>query len=198
MDFFDVYALIALFTFYILLMSKILILRKKNEPVISLGKGKKGLDKLREYFYLIGLLFLTYLVIQSALNLPFIFIGELIVLSNHIIFKVLGFIALNFAIILFSIALKSFKDSFRMGIDLNVNHDLITTGIFKYSRNPVYLGIILLFLGFTLTYSNFFFIGSLIFITYSLNKQIVKEERLLTSTFKVDYLNYKNKTRRFF
>ena len=194
MTFFDVYALIMLFTFYTLLISKSFLVNRRGQKVVRLGKGKNGFARYLELFYYLGLLFLTYLVVVSAFGLPFVFIGELIVVFNHIILTVIGFILLNISVIIFAFALAALNESWRIGIDHDHHGPLVTHGVFKFMRNPTYLGIILLFLGFFLMYSNFFFLGAVVFIILSFNHQIKKEEILLESLYKDTYLNYKKNT----
>lgn len=91
------------------------------------------------------------------------------------------------------------RDSFRKHNtthDFNTNTALITDGIFSKTRNPVYLGMTIFVLGFSLIFSNvlglfipllLFIIINVIFIPY--------EERKLVETFSNEYLNYKSKVR---
>ncbi len=46
------------------------------------------------------------------------------------------------------------KNSWRIGIDTETKTDLITSGLFKFSRNPIFLGIILSLVGLFLTTPN--------------------------------------------
>ena len=198
MTFFDVYALIMLFTFYTLLISKSILTHKKGHDVIALGKHKKGKAKALELSFYLGMGFFTYLVITSALNIPFIFQIELLILFDFLVTDIIGFILLNISIILFAFALASFKDAWRIGVDHKKTNTLITTGVFKYTRNPTYLAIFLLFLGYFLSYANFFFLGSVLFIFFAFNHQIRKEEKLLELLFKESYLDYKKHTSKYF
>lgn len=197
MTFFDVYSLIMLFTFFTLLVSKSWLTHKRERTVFALGQGKKGPGAVLEYFYYFGFVFLVYLVTISALGLPLVWIGELIVLLDHLFFKIIGVIIQTISIILFSFALASFKDAWRIGVATQTPGRLITTGIFKYTRNPTYIAMSFLFFGFFLTYSNFFFLGSAFFLPLSFHYQIKQEERLLTSLYKDDYLYYLARTPRY-
>lgn len=74
---------------------------------------------------------------------------------------------------------------------------LITTGIYKKVRHPIYLGIIILLLGFTLIFSSvsklvLFLIAIVFFV-----KKAFEEERLLLQRYP-KYKNYKQKTGMFF
>ena len=78
----------------------------------------------------------------------------------------------------------------------NVNR-LVTTGIYRYSRNPMYLGMILIIISTTVYYLNFLSVFSPIIFYIWINKfQISREEIFLEGKFGNEYLKYKSKTRR--
>ena len=74
---------------------------------------------------------------------------------------------------------------------------LITSGIYKYSRNPMYLGLLIIVISTTILYFNIFSITTPILFYFWINKfQIKREEIFLTEKFGKEYLLYKAKTRR--
>ena len=74
---------------------------------------------------------------------------------------------------------------------------LITSGIYRYSRNPMYLGLLMLVTSTSIFYLNIFSITTPFFFYYWINRfQIRKEEIFLTEKFGKEYLLYKTKTRR--
>ena len=75
-------------------------------------------------------------------------------------------------------------------------NELITTGPFKFSRNPIYLGLILIFLGFTLAINSYLVILLPLVIWY-FYKASKKEENNLEKHFGKDYLRYKTKVPKF-
>lgn len=78
----------------------------------------------------------------------------------------------------------------------NVNR-LVTTGVYKYSRNPMYLGMIMIIISTTVYYLNFVSVFSPLIFYIWINKfQISREEIFLEDKFGDDYLKYKSKTRR--
>ncbi|MFW9905968.1 MAG: methyltransferase family protein [Candidatus Thorarchaeota archaeon] len=72
------------------------------------------------------------------------------------------------------------------------NHELITTGLYKYLRNPIYSGTLLGVIGFAFV-SQSIFISLITFILYFwiFNKRIIYEEQLLEKTFGEKYRKYK-------
>jgi protein-S-isoprenylcysteine O-methyltransferase Ste14 len=74
---------------------------------------------------------------------------------------------------------------------------LITSGIYRYSRNPMYLGLLMLVTSTSIFYLNIFSITTPFFFYYWVNRfQIKREEIFLTKKFGKEYLLYKTKTRR--
>ena len=74
---------------------------------------------------------------------------------------------------------------------------LVTSGIYKYSRNPMYLGLLMIVISSSIFYLNIYSILTPLFFYLWINRfQIKREEVFLTEKFGEDYLSYKKKTRR--
>ena len=74
---------------------------------------------------------------------------------------------------------------------------LITSGIYKYSRNPMYLGLLMIVISTSIFYLNIFSIITPILFYFWINRfQIKREEIFLTEKFGKEYLLYMTKTRR--
>jgi len=74
---------------------------------------------------------------------------------------------------------------------------LITSGIYKYSRNPMYLGLLMIVTSTSIFYLNIFSIITPIIFYFWINRfQIKREEIFLTEKFGNDYILYMSKTRR--
>ena len=74
---------------------------------------------------------------------------------------------------------------------------LVSSGVFSYSRNPMYLGMLLIIIGFSVIHN---LIAILVFmpiwIIYMTYLQIIPEEEAMKKIFKEDFINYCKKTRR--
>lgn len=90
----------------------------------------------------------------------------------------------------------SCKDNWRSGIDPNGPNNLKTDGLYRYSRNPMFLGIGLAQLGFFLCLPSVFSLICLAIGWYTLYGQTVAEEKYLSQRFKDDYLTYTQAVRR--
>ena len=74
---------------------------------------------------------------------------------------------------------------------------LVTSVIYKYSRNPMYLGLLMIVMSTSIFYLNIFSITTPMLFYFWINRfQIKREEIFLTQKFGKEYLSYKNKTRR--
>ncbi len=108
------------------------------------------------------------------------------------------FLIIGFVIIL--LAIKEFKKS-----ETTVNPmkpetstSLVTSGIFKYTRNPMYLGLACILLASCFYFSSLFgiIIYVPLFIFYITVFQIIPEEESMKSLFNDEYLEYCLKVRR--
>jgi protein-S-isoprenylcysteine O-methyltransferase Ste14 len=74
---------------------------------------------------------------------------------------------------------------------------LVTSSVFAYTRNPMYLGLLLGLTGWAVYRSNavaFVFLPA--FVAYINRFQIVPEERVLASLFGQEFADYKSRVRR--
>jgi protein-S-isoprenylcysteine O-methyltransferase Ste14 len=74
---------------------------------------------------------------------------------------------------------------------------LVTGGIYRLSRNPMYVGLVLFLTAWAIQLSMLWpFIGPVLFVIYINRFQIAPEERVMESKFEDEYSVYKNKVRR--
>lgn len=74
---------------------------------------------------------------------------------------------------------------------------LVATGVYSFTRNPMYLGLFLLLIGWTIYLSNAVaFAGPLLFALYINRFQIAPEERALAAKFGTAFDDYRRRTRR--
>ena len=74
---------------------------------------------------------------------------------------------------------------------------LVRTGIFRVSRNPMYLGLLFVLVGWAVFLSSAWaLLGVAGFVLYMSRFQIAPEERALSSVFGGEYASYKSSVRR--
>ena len=76
---------------------------------------------------------------------------------------------------------------------------IIKTGIYSYTRNPIYLAFVLFQIGMFLVFVNIYYLFSSLVLIVWLNFHVIKaEERYLEKKFNDEYLRYKNNVPRWF
>ena len=76
-------------------------------------------------------------------------------------------------------------------------NNLVTSGIYKYSRNPMYLGLLMIIISTSIFYLTIFSITTPFIFYFWINRfQIEREEIFLTKKFGQKYISYKSKTRK--
>ncbi|MGQ7843247.1 methyltransferase family protein [Granulosicoccus sp. 3-233] len=74
---------------------------------------------------------------------------------------------------------------------------LVTGGIYRYTRNPMYVGIVLILLAWVVFLGNFLSLVMVgLFVTYMNRFQILPEEKALTEKFGDQYRQYRQQVRR--
>lgn len=86
--------------------------------------------------------------------------------------------------------------SWRSGIDPNQTTSLITNGAYRFSRNPMFLGVAVAQVGFFLALPSVFSSLCLIIGLIALQSQAKQEEVFLADAFPVEYDRYRQQVRR--
>ncbi len=93
-----------------------------------------------------------------------------------------------FLILASYLAYKGLKQVFG---DVRVPPEVISDGVFKYTRHPVYFGVILLYLGLSIITLSLASLGLLVVIVIFYDLIASYEEKLLTEYFDKEYEKYK-------
>ncbi|MCL1975492.1 MAG: isoprenylcysteine carboxylmethyltransferase family protein [Firmicutes bacterium] len=97
----------------------------------------------------------------------------------------------------FAVTLAGFGDSFRVGIDESKPAELITSGMFSISRNPIYVCLLLFLSGFFLIHCNIVIAVAVLLFVLAIHRQILREEEFLLSHYGAEYQEYCGKVRRY-
>ena len=192
MNYFDYYQVITLIIFLLVFFGRTIWLRRKGTKVIVLGSGKKGFTALLEKSFLIFFsIWLIEIGIHSLhLNIQFLPpVMVKLIFKNQIIQFAVAAVIFD-SLLFFFLALISFNSSWRVGIDTVSPGDLITTGVFSVTRNPIFLSMDLYFLGTFLIYSNLFFLMCFVCIALGFQFQIRQEETFLLERYGENYRKY--------
>ena len=87
--------------------------------------------------------------------------------------------------------------SWRAGIPDTDKTEFVFRGIYRYSRNPAFLGFDMMYAGILLMYFNWALFSFTIWAMVMLHLQILQEEKYLPTVFGSEYLEYKKHTCRY-
>lgn len=186
---YQIFAIFFMIVFYGIYFIKLFNQRKKGIQTNLLGKGKEGFVKFVE----IALKDITYLV-------PFIEVISIFTNTylNFIWLRVTGAILGALGVIIFAVSVLTMRDSWRAGVPKDKNTELVTSGIYAFSRNPAFLGFDLIYIGILAMFYNTSLLIITLLAVVLLHLQIVNvEEDFLLTTFGDDYLAYKKKVCRY-
>ncbi len=82
-------------------------------------------------------------------------------------------------------------------VDLERPSTLISTGLYAISRNPMYVGWTLLYLGTALITRNVWMVASLPIVGRIIHRDVLREEHTLEQAFGEEYLRYRKLVRRY-
>lgn len=139
-------------------------------------------------------LFYFYLVFASAFNFPTVSRQEFF---RSGIASWAGVLLCLTGLLLLLLSLVSFGKSFRIGIDRDDPDELITTGIFAFSRNPIYVAFALVLLGEFFVFSNWILLIYVLAAMWLFHRQVSREEEYLRQHYGKPYLEYCERVRRY-
>ncbi len=189
---FQILAIIILLVFYGCYFTKMYSQKKKGIQTdhIGRGKGKKGLILMIE----LALKVVTYLV-------PIVEVISIInnTSSMPIGVRCLGVVLGVLGDTVFIISVLTMRDNWRAGVAEDAKTELVTEGIYSYSRNPAFLGFDLVYIGILFMFFNTGLFEITLLVILLLHLQIVNvEEDFLIATFGQEYVDYRKKVRRYF
>lgn len=187
---FQAAALAVMAVFYIAYFTKMFLQRRKGVKTDQIGKGSKPKEVLCiERTMKVA----TYAIVPVEL------VGILWRLQiweiPALCWAGIGIAAVGVTV--FILAMVTMRDSWRAGIPEVDQTALVTTGIYRFSRNPAFLGFDLMYLGFLIAFFHPIHLAFAGFAVVMLHLQILQEERFLTHTFGEEYTTYKEQTGRY-
>ena len=182
-------SLIIMAIYYSFYIAKLLILNKKSIKTNQAGIGIKP-KKVIIVERIMSIATVSTIVIE---------VYSILFTTPNILdgVRIIGIVFGILAIIFFALATITMKDSWRVGIP-EEKTSLISTGIYKWSRNPAFVGFDLLYISICLIYFNLPLLLISIFAGTMLHLQILQEEKHMQNMFGKEYEEYKKHTLRYF
>jgi protein-S-isoprenylcysteine O-methyltransferase Ste14 len=172
-----------------MVLTRALLLKRKGIEAIHFGK----LDK-KDFLIPPFALFYFYLIFANAFHFPTVSTQEFF---HSAIIPWFGVIFCLAGLLLMLSSLVSFGQSFRVGIDTEHPDKLITTGVFAFSRNPIYVAFAFILLGQFLIFPNWILLLYVIAGVWLFHRQVLLEEDYLKKHYGQEYSAYCARVRRY-
>ncbi len=195
MTVFQILAIAIITAFYAVYIGKQAALRKRGISGDRLARGVKPQAVRR----------LETLLLAVTLLMPVVQYGSIICNSRLIpvfietplFMQFAGAVVAFVGLLYFISAVSAMRDSWRAGIDSTQKTDMVVTGIYRFSRNPAFVGFDLMYAGVALMFPNALSIAGTLAGIVLFHLQILAEERYLSATFGAEYAKYREHTLRY-
>ena len=186
---YQIIAILILVTFYMFYFAKIIIQKKQSIKTNQMGIGNKSKKVL-----VIERIMSVATVLTCIISVCSIFCVKRYIISE---LRIVGIALGIIAVIFFASATITMKTSWRVGIP-EEKTTLVTDGIYKWSRNPAFIGFDLLYCSICLMFFNLPLVIVSVWAAVMLHLQILQEEEHMHNMFGDVYDEYKNHTLRYF
>jgi protein-S-isoprenylcysteine O-methyltransferase Ste14 len=139
-------------------------------------------------------LFYLYLVFAGVLHWPAV-VHSLLFVSRTVAW--IGVACCAAALTLMLLTLASFGASFRVGIDTQEPNELVTSGVFAFTRNPIYVAFGFVLLGEFLILPSWLLLLYLLAGAALIHRQTLREEAFLRERYGEAYRAYRARVRRY-
>ena len=164
-------------------------------PIILIRYGllsaisKEGLKRAGFFAPLLGKEKVAFWIYQIMTALILLFLLQLKIRTDSVWFYI-GLIIYILGIALYSVSIVNYANAKMNGININ--------GLYRISRNPMYIAYFIYFLGCVLLTHSWILFGLLIIFQISSHWIILSEERWCIKKFGEEYIKYMNRVGRYF
>lgn len=187
---FQIAALLIMAVFYGCYFAKAASQRKKGIRTDHMGRGKTGAAK-----------FIELATKTMAICVPVLEILNILSGTAHLPAwsQYPGLVLGTMGAAIFLCAVLTMRDSWRAGVSHGEKTELVTGGIYQFSRNPAFLGFDLVYLGIALMFFSWPLFAASVSAVLLFHLQIVcVEEPFLRNAFGGEYAAYQRRVCRYF
>lgn len=186
---YQVIAILILVTIYTFYFAKIVIQKKQSIKTNQMGVGNKAKKVL-----IIERIMSCATVLVCIIEVCSIFMVKHFQVTEV---RIVGVLVGILGVLFFASATITMKTSWRVGIP-EEKTTLVTQGIYRFSRNPAFVGFDLLYLSICLMFFNIPLVLVSVWAAVMLHLQILQEEKHMYHMFGDEYDVYKKHTLRYF
>lgn len=183
-------ALLIMMIFYGIYFAKMLTQKRQGIQTTQLGGRGKGRAVRR----------IEIIMSAATLLIVLVELASILLGWNHMPspVRIAGVLTGLTGDAVFLAAVLTMRDSWRAGIPETDRTEFVSLGIYRYSRNPAFLGFDLMYAGILLMYFNGILLMFTIWVIVMLHLQILQEEKYLETVFGEEYRTYQKCTGRYF
>jgi protein-S-isoprenylcysteine O-methyltransferase Ste14 len=199
MDKWDIVQTAYLGTFLLAVLWRILSLWKRGVRPLRLRPGRRDTDNRDTLLLFLGVNAWIAVVLDRILGTGLIppdawWRYRLI---DGVALRIWGLVLQGMGLCLFIRALHDLGASWRLGTDVDHPGILVDTGIYRLTRNPIYLFFNLLFLGAFFLYGDVILLLLGLGLGFLLHRLVLREERILGQIYGAEYAHYRAATNRY-
>ncbi|HPH96109.1 MAG TPA: isoprenylcysteine carboxylmethyltransferase family protein [Anaerolineaceae bacterium] len=172
-----------------LVLAQVVLLKRRGIEAVKFGK----IDKT-DFIIPPFALFYFYLVFAEAFHWPSV-TTQRFLQSEALAWAGVTCCLAGLGLLLWS--LVSFGQSFRIGIDAEQPEQLVTTGAFAISRNPIYVAFAVILMGQFLIFPNWILMIYTLAAAWLFHRQVLREEAFLKQHYGAAFAEYCRRVRRY-
>jgi protein-S-isoprenylcysteine O-methyltransferase Ste14 len=188
----DLLALLALACVGITGLARAVVLAARGVWVLPIDRDRSLPEGLADLGFLLGLLIWVYEAIAIALA-PGWRLGPGLFRDLEVSWPAirwLGLAAAATGVAIYVVALRDLGVSWRFTIDREHSGEFVKTGVFAFTRNPIYLALVLVAFGVSLALGTLFMILLACAALFYLHHLILREERFLAAHYGEAHAKY--------
>jgi protein-S-isoprenylcysteine O-methyltransferase Ste14 len=170
-------------------LTRVLLLRARGVQALKFG----DLDKT-DFLIPPFAFFYFYLIFANAFGWPTVARGQM---WDAPWLAWAGVVLCAAGLLLMVLSLVSFGSSFRVGIDTEQPDRLVTSGIFAFTRNPMYVAFACVLFAEFLIFPNWILLVYLLAGFALFHRQVLREEDYLRRHYGAEYVAYSERVRRY-
>lgn len=147
------------------------------------------------YFRVMPLLSLTVFLLYAAGPERYALLAPITWLEIPVL-RAVGLVLLTVSLVWIVVAQAQMGESWRIGVDYDSHGPMVRRGLFNYSRNPIFFGILVSMLGYFLVLPNALTLATLLLDLLLIQVQVSVEEVFLEDAYGEDYRQYRREVRR--
>lgn len=186
--------LLAFFVIAFAWRSYVVYKRTGINPYAS-GRSDRVIDFVQGFYAIPMLLLLATTLIFAFLPGVYVFATPIVWLESLIV-QIIGLVLMTLALVWVATAQANMGRSWRIGIDDKNEAELVETGLFTVSRNPIFLGVRVAVFGSFLVLPNAVTLVALVLGDVLMQIQVRLEEEFLTKVHGEKYIEFQKRVRR--